>query len=203
MKWSWSFVMFEHCWSRDSSVGVVTRYGLEGPGIESRWGEIFRTYPDRLRGPPTLLYNGYWVFPGGKGVRGVMLTSHPLPVPRLRKSWVIPPLTLWVLLGLLRGSPFYEHCCLLFINIRRAVLVGRHEWGLGIEVLVNTATPCQIWILSACFIIHVNVVYVYTGQITYTNFVPMQSCLCGVFKLQCLTGYGTALTNSKLAMSWV
>jgi hypothetical protein len=36
--------------SRDSSVGIGTSYGLEGPGIESRWGEIFRTYPDRLRG---------------------------------------------------------------------------------------------------------------------------------------------------------
>ena len=41
-----------------SVVGLATRYGLEGPGIESRWGEIFRTYPDRLRGPPSLLYNG-------------------------------------------------------------------------------------------------------------------------------------------------
>jgi hypothetical protein len=33
-----------------------------------------------------------------------MLTTHPLLVPRLRKSRAIPPLTLWVLLGLLRGS---------------------------------------------------------------------------------------------------
>jgi hypothetical protein len=33
-----------------------------------------------------------------------MLTTHPLLVPRLRKSGAIPPLTLWVLLGLLRGS---------------------------------------------------------------------------------------------------
>ena len=33
-----------------------------------------------------------------------MLTTHPLLVPRIRKSWAIPPLTLWVLLGLLRGS---------------------------------------------------------------------------------------------------
>jgi hypothetical protein len=41
--------------SRDSVVGIVTCYGLEGPGIESRWGEIFRTYPDRLQGPPSLL----------------------------------------------------------------------------------------------------------------------------------------------------
>jgi hypothetical protein len=72
--------------SRDSSVGIATRYGLEGPGIEYRWGEIFRTYPDRLRGPPSLLCNGYRVFPGGKGGRGVMLTTHPLLVPRLRKS---------------------------------------------------------------------------------------------------------------------
>jgi hypothetical protein len=47
-------------------VGIATRYGLEGPGIESRWDEIFRTYPDGLRGPPSLLYNGYRVFPGVK-----------------------------------------------------------------------------------------------------------------------------------------
>jgi hypothetical protein len=52
--------------SRDSVVGIATRYGLEGPGIESRWGEIFRTYRDWLRGPPSLLYNGYWVFPEAK-----------------------------------------------------------------------------------------------------------------------------------------
>jgi hypothetical protein len=72
--------------SRDSVVGIATLYGLEGPGIESRWGEIFRTYPDRLRGPPSLLYNGYRIFPGGKGGRSVMLTTHSLLVPRLRKS---------------------------------------------------------------------------------------------------------------------
>jgi hypothetical protein len=28
--------------------------------------EIFRTCPDRPLGPPSLLYNGYRVFPGGK-----------------------------------------------------------------------------------------------------------------------------------------
>jgi len=27
--------------SRDSSVGIATRYGLGGPGIESRWGRDF------------------------------------------------------------------------------------------------------------------------------------------------------------------
>jgi hypothetical protein len=48
-----------------SSVGIATDYGLDGPGIESRLGEIFRC-PDWLWGPPNLLYNGYRIFPGGK-----------------------------------------------------------------------------------------------------------------------------------------
>jgi len=30
-----------------SVVGIATAYGLDGPGIESRWGEIFRTSPGR------------------------------------------------------------------------------------------------------------------------------------------------------------
>jgi len=47
-------------------VGIATAYGLDDPGIESRWGEIFHTSPDRPWGPPNLLYNGYGVFPGGK-----------------------------------------------------------------------------------------------------------------------------------------
>ena len=45
----------------DSSVGIAAAYGLDGPGIESRWG---RNFPHQ--GPPSLLYNGYQVFPGGK-----------------------------------------------------------------------------------------------------------------------------------------
>ena len=49
-----------------SSVGIATGYGLDGPGIESRRGEIFRTCPDRPCGPPSLLYNWYPVFPGDK-----------------------------------------------------------------------------------------------------------------------------------------
>ena len=27
--------------NRDSSVGIATAYGLDGPGIESRWGKRF------------------------------------------------------------------------------------------------------------------------------------------------------------------
>ena len=56
---------------RDSAVGIATRYGLDGPGIESRWG---RDFPHRPWGLPSLLYNGYRVFPGCKAA-GV-LTTH-------------------------------------------------------------------------------------------------------------------------------
>ena len=35
-----------------SSVGIETDYGLDGPGIDSRSGEIFRTCPNWSWGPP-------------------------------------------------------------------------------------------------------------------------------------------------------
>jgi hypothetical protein len=44
---------------RDGSVGTVTAYGLDGPGIESRWGgETFET-PYKLRKYADLLWNKY------------------------------------------------------------------------------------------------------------------------------------------------
>jgi hypothetical protein len=61
-----------------SSVGIATDYGLDGPGIESRWGRDFPPRPDRLWGPPSLLYNGYQVFPGGK-VRPGRVADHSPP----------------------------------------------------------------------------------------------------------------------------
>jgi hypothetical protein len=35
-------------------------------GLNPGGGEISRTWPDRPLGPPSLLYNGYQVSPGGK-----------------------------------------------------------------------------------------------------------------------------------------
>jgi hypothetical protein len=79
-----------------ATVGIVTGYKLDGPGIESRWGEIFCTCPDQPWGPPSLLYNGYRVFPGVKRGLGVTLTPPPLLVPWSRTNRAIPLLPLWV-----------------------------------------------------------------------------------------------------------
>jgi hypothetical protein len=65
-----------------NSVGIATDYGLDGPGIESRWG---RDFPPVQTGPgahPASCTMGTWSFPGIKCGRGVTLTTHPLLVPR-------------------------------------------------------------------------------------------------------------------------
>ena len=60
-----------------SSVGIATDYGLDGPGSNPGGDEIFR--PSRpARGPPSLLQNGYRVFPGGK-VRPGRTADHSPP----------------------------------------------------------------------------------------------------------------------------
>jgi hypothetical protein len=63
---------------RDSSVGIATRYWLDGPGIESRWRQDF-PYPSRPTLGPTQL-SVQWVpglFPAVKRPgRGV---DHPPP----------------------------------------------------------------------------------------------------------------------------
>jgi hypothetical protein len=51
---------------RDSSVGIVSRYGLDGPENEFQWGEIFRTRPNRQWGPRSFLYKGNRIIPRGK-----------------------------------------------------------------------------------------------------------------------------------------
>jgi hypothetical protein len=43
---------YNHDVDRDSSVGVKTRYGLDGPGIESWWGPDF-PHPSRPAERPT------------------------------------------------------------------------------------------------------------------------------------------------------
>jgi hypothetical protein len=68
-----------------SVVGIATGYGLDGPGIESRWGRDFPLLSSRPWGPPSFLYNGYRVFPGGKKRPGRDADTSPLLVPLVMK----------------------------------------------------------------------------------------------------------------------
>jgi hypothetical protein len=62
---------------RDSVVGVKTFYGLDGSGIESRWGQDFQHPSGTSLGPPSLQYNGYRVIPRGKSA-GTWLESSTI-----------------------------------------------------------------------------------------------------------------------------
>jgi len=46
--------------------GITTRYGLDGPEIESRWGEIFLTRPERPGNHPGSCTKGTVPFPAVK-----------------------------------------------------------------------------------------------------------------------------------------
>ena len=63
---------------RDSSVGITTGYGLDGPGIESMWEGRFSAPVQTGPGAhPASCTMGTGSFPGVKRGRGVTLTPHP------------------------------------------------------------------------------------------------------------------------------
>jgi len=83
-----------------SSVGIGTDYVLEGPGSNPGGDEILRPSRPALgpTEPPVK-----WVPVVSWGVncgRGVLLTTHPLLVPRSWKSTAINLPTLWATPGL-------------------------------------------------------------------------------------------------------
>ena len=77
-----------------SSVSIATDYGLDGPGSNPGVDEIFRPSRPALgpTQPPVKWVPG--LSPRVKCGRGVLLTTHPLLVPRSRKSRAIPLPTL-------------------------------------------------------------------------------------------------------------
>jgi hypothetical protein len=65
-----------------SSVGIATGYGLDGPGIESRWGRDFPHLSRPTLGPTQPLKLVPGLSRGVENGRGVTLTPHPLLVQR-------------------------------------------------------------------------------------------------------------------------
>jgi len=105
-----------------SLVGIATDYGLDGPGIESRWG---RDFPPVQTGPgahPASCKVDTGSFPGVNCGRGVLLTTHPLLVPRSWKSRAIPLPILWVT-GPVTGILYLFYLYLLFQKYSRTLSI--------------------------------------------------------------------------------
>ena len=77
-----------------SSVSIATDYGLDGPGIESRWGESFPPFQTGPVAHTASCTMGTGSFPGVKYGRGMVLTIHPVLVLWSWKSRAIPLPTL-------------------------------------------------------------------------------------------------------------
>ena len=102
------------CWQPRFDYSCVYSYG---PGYRIPvGGEIFLTCPDRLWGPPSLLYNAYRVFPGGRCGRGVTLTPHPLLNAEVTNR-AMPLLSLRPFVAYERVKPTYSYGC--FIVVRK------------------------------------------------------------------------------------
>ena len=138
------------------AAGIATGYGLDGPGIESRWGgEIFRIGVERPSFPPRLLYCGYREFLGVK--RQERGAEHPLLAPRLRIP--LPPLCAsidGISWGDLYLYTLYEPLWRNWIATRLCAVRSGVRIALGVKIFVfcfqNVETGCgaqqALWSLA-------------------------------------------------------
>ena len=89
------YCLSTHLCGPSSSGGIATDYGLDGPGSNPGGDEIFRPSRPAPGAHSASCKMGTRSFPGVKCGRGVLLTTHPLLVPRSWKSRAIPLPTLW------------------------------------------------------------------------------------------------------------
>jgi hypothetical protein len=76
------FVCSIYDYEPDSSIGIETGYGLDGPGIDSQWGtRLSAPVQPGLGAHPTSCTMGTVSFPGVKSGRDVPLAPQPLLVP--------------------------------------------------------------------------------------------------------------------------
>ena len=132
----------------DSAVGIATRYGLDSPGIESRWGRDF-PYPSRpVLGPTQLLHNGYRVFPRVKRP-GLSVEHPPHLAPRLKKKYSYtssPPLGLR---GMFQGELYlylyiYSESFHVLENPNTISVSSSAVWSYQILSSLRSMTFCQL-----------------------------------------------------------
>ena len=106
-------------------------------------GEIFRTSPDRPRGPPSLLYDGYRAFFPEVKRPGRGVDHPPHPAPRLKEEYSYtstPPL----LVGLLQGKLYLYLYRDSFLWLKRPICDVNHPPPSRAEVKnewSHTSTP--------------------------------------------------------------
>ena len=94
----------KHIYEQKLRAGLLTRYSewlRPGRfGIETRWERVFPPVQTRPEVHPASCKMGTGSFPRVKCGRDVLLTTHPLLVPRSWKCRAIPLPTLWATPGL-------------------------------------------------------------------------------------------------------
>jgi len=117
----------------------ITDYGLGGSGIESRCG---RNFPPVQTGPgahPASYKMGTVSSPGIKCGRGVLLTTHPLLVPRLWKGRAIPLPTLWATPDLTR-----ENFTFIYIYIYIYIYIKINETSKKVREVIQNLCPFHL-----------------------------------------------------------
>ena len=109
-----------------NSVGIATNYGIEGPGIESRW---WRDFPRVQTGPGAHPASCTMCLPEVKYGRGVSLTTHSLLAPRSWNSRGIPLPTLWATTRPVTGLLYLYLYLYLYPIEQEAVFTAKYLAG--------------------------------------------------------------------------
>ena len=118
-----------------SVVNTATGYGLDGPGIESRWLARFSA-PVQTG----LLYNGYRVFPGGKERPGRDADPSPLLVPWSWTGRAIPLLPLWAVRPVQSLSACRRVHFTFYLTLQTQITHNAYAYSLG-PVRLRSSVP--------------------------------------------------------------
>jgi len=130
-----------------SVVSIATGYGLDGPGIESQWGQNFPQLSRPAMAPTWPPVQGYSVFPGSKEWLRHDADPSPLLMPWSRKTRAIPPLPLWAVWPVQSLSVCTRvHFTLLFSHIHICQKPKLEiTYRIYIRIILLEHTPIFFW----------------------------------------------------------